>query len=459
MLKACKIELNRTVVLPMLLALTACGGGDSTTAPTPIVPIPTPTYAVGGNVAGLTGTVVLQLNSANDLSVAVSGPVTFAIALSSGTAYSVTVKTQPSAPNQTCSVANGSGTVASSNVTNVAISCVSGANQHLYVAAQLNNAVFVYDIAADGTLSGPSRTLTGAATQLDRPTSVGVDDQGRLYVANLGAFPAVGGNVTVYAAGATGNTAPINTLLNGRNPYYVSFRAQSFIAYQRRLDFSQVTIFDPTIFENSLLTSTIVLAPFTGIPGSDVFPPYVVPNATSWASYRALPSTNGFLCAGSKSATSNGSIRCITQPVLVITGTPPAGSTPQILNGQAVDVFGFAAADPADVKFMENGQLVVSNRRIFGRAPSVDTYDVPGFQSTGFTQAIRTVASIAGELTRLTTPTSIAFDASGNMYVGDTGNGSSQGSVHVFAPGATGNVPPVRALTGLNFPFGIAIGR
>ena len=31
--------------------------------------------------------------------------------------------------------------------------------------------------------------------------------------------------------------------------------------------------------------------------------------------------------------------------------------------------------------------------------------------------------------------------------------------VHVFAPGATGNVPPIREITGLNYPFGIAIGK
>ena len=79
------------------------------------------TYSVGGTVSGLSGTVVLQDNGGDNLSVSASGPFTFATALASGAAYGVTVKTNPS--GQTCTVSNGSGTVASANVTNVAVSC------------------------------------------------------------------------------------------------------------------------------------------------------------------------------------------------------------------------------------------------------------------------------------------------------------------------------------------------
>ena len=52
------------------------------------------------------------------LSVAANGSFTFATQLACGAAYSVTVQTDPS--GQTCTVANGSGTVGSANVTNVA---------------------------------------------------------------------------------------------------------------------------------------------------------------------------------------------------------------------------------------------------------------------------------------------------------------------------------------------------
>src|SRR5439155_203599 len=52
-----------------------------------------------------------------------NGAFTFSTAILSGAAYAVTVLTQPTNPSQTCSVTNGSGTVATANVTNVSVSC------------------------------------------------------------------------------------------------------------------------------------------------------------------------------------------------------------------------------------------------------------------------------------------------------------------------------------------------
>ena len=80
-----------------------------------------PTYAVGGSTSGLSGTVVLQDNGGDDLSVSANGPFNFATKLAGGAAYNVTVKTNPS--GQSCSVANGSGTIGSADVSNVAVSC------------------------------------------------------------------------------------------------------------------------------------------------------------------------------------------------------------------------------------------------------------------------------------------------------------------------------------------------
>ena len=107
-------------------------GGDVTTS----------TYPIGGTVSGLSGTVVLQDNGGDDLSVSASGAFTFGTGLTSGSAYSVTVKTNPA--GQTCSVANGSGTVGSAGVTNVAVTCTA-------------NAAGTYPIG--GTVSGLSGTV------------------------------------------------------------------------------------------------------------------------------------------------------------------------------------------------------------------------------------------------------------------------------------------------------------
>jgi len=82
----------------------------------------TSTYTVGGTVSGVTGTgLVLQNNGGNDRAIAADGAFTFSIALAGGASYSVTVLTPPS--GEGCSVTNGTGSIASANVTNVAITC------------------------------------------------------------------------------------------------------------------------------------------------------------------------------------------------------------------------------------------------------------------------------------------------------------------------------------------------
>ena len=61
---------------------------------------------IGGTVNGLTGTgLVLNDNTADDLTVNASGPFTFAISVFS--TYAVTVKTPPTNPSQSCTVSGG----------------------------------------------------------------------------------------------------------------------------------------------------------------------------------------------------------------------------------------------------------------------------------------------------------------------------------------------------------------
>jgi len=113
---------NRLLMLAALAMLAGCGGGGyggggggggggyS--------------YTVGGTVTGLNGTgLVLRDNGGDDLAVSASGMFTFATKIANGAMYSVTVYVQPTSPVQNCTVTYGSGTMGSSNVTNVAVAC------------------------------------------------------------------------------------------------------------------------------------------------------------------------------------------------------------------------------------------------------------------------------------------------------------------------------------------------
>jgi subtilisin family serine protease len=83
----------------------------------------TNSFSIGGTVSGLVGVgMVLQNNGGDNLSISANGAFTFATTLPASATYLVTVSTQPTAPSQTCTVSNGSGTV-SANVTNITVTC------------------------------------------------------------------------------------------------------------------------------------------------------------------------------------------------------------------------------------------------------------------------------------------------------------------------------------------------
>jgi hypothetical protein len=80
---------------------------------------------IGGSVSGLLGSgLVLQNNGGNNTSISgqANVPFTFSTQVNPGSAYAVTILTQPSNPPQVCSVVNGSGN-ANTNVNNVEVIC------------------------------------------------------------------------------------------------------------------------------------------------------------------------------------------------------------------------------------------------------------------------------------------------------------------------------------------------
>jgi hypothetical protein len=111
---------SRTLGALALLVLGACGDGGP--APAPVAG----THTVSATVSGLRHSydgVMLGINGAEYLRVYADGTYAFATSVADGATYAVTVAAQPTGPAQTCAVANGSGTIAGSDVANVAVSC------------------------------------------------------------------------------------------------------------------------------------------------------------------------------------------------------------------------------------------------------------------------------------------------------------------------------------------------
>lgn len=96
------------------------------------------TNTIGGTLSGLAGTVVLQDNGGDNLTLTADGTFTFATPVNYNGAYSVSVLTQPS--GQTCSVTSGGSGTATGTVSNVVVSCVtSGGGTTYTIGGMVNN--------------------------------------------------------------------------------------------------------------------------------------------------------------------------------------------------------------------------------------------------------------------------------------------------------------------------------
>ena len=124
-------------------------------------------YSIGGTVSGLSGTAILEDNGGDPLSISANGTFTFDSLLAQSTPYAVTVSTDPS--GQACTVANGSGTVGSANVTNVSVTCGSGAFSVQYESTDANDIQY-YSFTSANDGDGPQTLRVPAA---DSPSSRG----------------------------------------------------------------------------------------------------------------------------------------------------------------------------------------------------------------------------------------------------------------------------------------------
>ncbi|HEY6484030.1 MAG TPA: hypothetical protein VIY54_10960 [Steroidobacteraceae bacterium] len=174
------------------------------------------TANIGGTVSGLNGTVSLQDSGSDTLVLSGNGAFTFATALASGATYDVTVSTQPT--GQTCTVANGSGTV-STQVSNVAVSCTT----NTYgvgggVAGLWGSGLMLTDNGGDTLPVPPGASSFAFATQIAYGSSyavaVSTQPTGQTCTVANGAGT-VTGAVTSVAVSCTTNTYNIGGSISG----------------------------------------------------------------------------------------------------------------------------------------------------------------------------------------------------------------------------------------------------
>ncbi|RHX92922.1 hypothetical protein [Leptospira stimsonii] len=132
----------------------------------------TNSFTVSGTVSGLSGTgLTLKNNGTDDIAITTDGTYTFPTGISSGGTYNVTVSQNPSSPTQTCSVTGGSGSVTSSAISGIAVSCstnsytISGSASNVIGSGLVlkNNGTDPISITADGSFSFGTNIASGSA--------------------------------------------------------------------------------------------------------------------------------------------------------------------------------------------------------------------------------------------------------------------------------------------------------
>ena len=441
---------------PQILALiacvilTACGAGNScighngcsdtaATTTTTTSSSTATTYTIGGTISGLTSSsLVLQNNSGNALTISAnSSTFVFTTALASGATYAVTVGTQPT--GFTCSVTNGSGTVASANVTNVAVACTATTTTTGVVSILAGASAF--HSFADGT---------GTAAKFNSPQALVADSSGNVYVADrgnnrirkitsAGVVTTFAGSATLGTANGTGTAATFSrpsaiTIDSSGNLYVID----AFAATQIRkiTPAGVVTSFAGQVGVTGSTDGTGTAARFGGIQGI------------------AIDSSDNLYVTD----TSNFKIRKITSAGVVTTfaGSGTTGT---------LDATGTAASfqNISNITVDSSGNLYVveSTAQTIRKITSAGVVTtLAGSGTSAYVDGTGTAASfqqIGG----------ITVDSSGNLYVTESGGGNtirkitSAGVVTTFAglKNDTSFVDVNGALTAAIFsqPYGIAI--
>ncbi|HEX8697850.1 MAG TPA: hypothetical protein VF815_03345 [Myxococcaceae bacterium] len=102
--------------------MASCGGDGKQPQPPPPPPPPPPaTYKIGGTITGLSGSLTLQLNGAENLVRTADGAFTFQTEIEEGSAYTVALTASPA--EQECTLQGATGTVSGADVTSIRVTC------------------------------------------------------------------------------------------------------------------------------------------------------------------------------------------------------------------------------------------------------------------------------------------------------------------------------------------------
>jgi 6-phosphogluconolactonase (cycloisomerase 2 family) len=327
--------LSGVLALVALFGLTACGGGGGRSGNPPPNAA---TFTVGGVVTGLRGSGLRLLNNGGSaLAISANGGFTFTVPVANGSAYSVTVGAQPTSPVQTCTVANGSGTI-SANVTNITVTC---STQTFTVGGTVtglagsglrlqNNGADALAIASNGAfvfttpIAASSAYNVTVSAQPDNPAQTCVVANGSGTLGAMVANVAVTCATSTFTVGATitglrgtglvlSNNDTDTLRINADGDYEFSTVITSGGTYDIAIDtVPRTPVQRCTVFSGSgTVTNANVIANISCVDANPTFV-YGLNRAKGTLSTYAVDSTSGQLLPRSYAATRDGPTAAVT---------------------------------------------------------------------------------------------------------------------------------------------------
>lgn len=366
----------------------------------------------------------------------------------------------------------------------------------LYVTNLATDSITVYPAGANGSTS-PTVTIQGGHTLLDSPTAIAFDSSGNIYVANAGKNGGGQDSITKYAAGSTGDAAPVAEIKGGNTKLYspsgltVDSSGNIYVAnpgsilYEAHKSPIVQAVDTITVYSSG---STGNIAPVRTISGnltrlSSLSGIAVDSSGSIYASSLGVEGSNGggilIFAAGS-----NGNVAptisidgdCAN---LTTTGPIALDANANLYVGGYDKIVFFLHNDlfpsKGEVRCMEpafqisgpktgikeiTGIAVDSVGDIFVTDSESDS--ASAFQS-GDNGDLEPSATIATP-TNIFEPTEVALDSSGRIYVANGNRDRAvSDTVTIYAPGSNAATPPIGSIEGdkaeISTPFAVAVDK
>ena len=369
-------------------------------------PIP---YTVGGSITGVTASGLVLQNNGSDNLVVASGAATFTFSQTqlAGTSYNVTVYQQPT--GETCAVSSGSGTI-SGTVSNVSVTCATAMYTISGSASGLTTAGLKLKFYAAGSAQDVTPVTTGAApyTYVNVPYGTAVTISQAIVAQQPGwetCAPSAGDvlsftvtsnvaneNLTCTADTPTSSTvSTTGTTLSGPNGIAVDAAGDLYVADTN----------NSRVLEINHATGTVTSLGTSAVPGFSA-PDGVAVDANG--NVYVADTGNSLV----REIVASGGVVSSSSPVITLSQSGAAAfSSPE---GVAVDTSGNVYV--ADTFSEEIREIVASGGSVSASSPVVT---LAGGSGTGCVDG-------DGPGAEFDSPTGVAVDASGDLYVADSQN-------------------------------------